>query len=413
MDELKVLQTFRDNLPPAEERTRAHSIAVLRAAIEAEKASATGRPRRPSRSIALRGRRFRVLLPGLFVAIVVAVLAVAWPFGGGSSVLAQAAAAIGNRPVTHVVIEYGLGGSLVDLRSGKRTPVYSRSETWYDPQRGLLALVSFRGQPVTTVLIRTGAKQPPIDTSQTFLASYKARLRAGAFHVTGSGTIDGTPVYWIASKPSWQVSWPFSTGAVQKQVEQIAISKTTYKPIYMRTQIDGHIQPASGVRIIKAETIAPQPSLFAHAHASTASLGAGYNGWSPQTTLAQAQAAMGRPPVVPATLIAGLKRTWIGQPSYLSAFNSYKDQLVGVDLYYGRLDPNNYGPPYQAPFFSITEFPRANVFVTEQGLSYFPDNNQAILEDNTATLKVGGLYIIITASDPTHALTAAKAVINR
>ena len=411
MDELKVLRAFRGDVAAADERVRARVMASLHAAIEAEKEGTTRRRPRGGRSLLRQRRGLALLLAGAAAATVVIGLVVAWPFGGSLSVLAQAAAAVGNRPVMHVVIEDRLGDSLVDLHSGRRTPAYGRSELWYDPQRGLLEIMTFRGQPVQTVLLKPGAKHDQ-DWLQTFFSGYRAALRAGAYRLTGSGVIDGTPVYWISSKPSWQVSWPFDANAVHKEIDQVAISKTTYKPVYTRTLSDGQVQPGSGVRILEAETIAPQPSLFARAHPSAPN-SAGYNGWSTQTTLAQAQAAMGRPPLVPTTTIAGLHRSWIGQPSYLSGFQSYKDQLVGVELYYGHRDPNTYGVSYQAPFISITEFPHRNAYVNQQGLGYYPDNNHAVLENNTATLQTHGLYIIITASDPAHALAGAKALTNR
>ena len=396
MGELTVLRAFRTDVPAGDELARARAMASLRAAIDGERGS-TAR------------RGLRVLLSAAVVAIAVTGLAVTWPFGGSPSVLAQASAAIGNRPVTHVVIESGLGGSLVDLRSGKRTAVYTRSESWYDPRRGLLAIVSFRGRAVRTLLLKPGANHDQ-DWFQTYFTGYKDELRAGAFHVTSSGVVDGTPVYWIASKPSWGVSYPYGT-TVHKRVEQVAISKATYRPVYMRTQVDGHVQPASGVRILTAETVAPRPALFEKAHPYTPS-GAGDSGLSTRTTLAQAEAAMGRAPLVPAGTIGALHRTWIGETGYLTGYQSYKNQLVGVELYYGSRDPNAYGTPYKPPFISITEFPHRNAFVDQQGLGYFPGNGKAVLEDKTATLKARGLYVVVTASDPVLALAGAKALIS-
>ena len=338
-------------------------------------------------------------------------LVLAWPFHGSPSVLAQAAAAIGDREVTHVVTEYEVGGSLVDLRTGKRTPVSGRSELWYDPKRGLLQIISFRGQPIGRFFERPSTVRSA-SWLQTFVTGYKAALRSGAFRVTGSGVVDGTPVYWIESKPSWDVWFPFGGSTVHKQVEEVAIAKTTYRPVFTRLEVDGRTVPGLSSRILTIETVAPKPGLFAPGQVSSHS-GAGFNGWSPQTTLAQARAAMHRPALVPATTIAGVQRNWIGEPGYLSGFQSYKDQIVGVELYYGKLDPANYGPPYNPPFMSITEFPRRNPFVAEQGLGYFPGNDQAVLEGNTATLKTHGFYVIINASDATHALAAAKALIDR
>jgi len=361
---------------------------------------------------------FRVLLPAVGSAVVlVTLLVLAWPFTGGRSVLSQAAAAIGNGQVTHVVIDYGIGDSLVDLRTGARRPIHGRYEFWYDPSRGLLETLTFRGQTVRSYLIPPKTLRGQANWLASFVSGYKSALRSGEYHVTGSGTINGTPVYWIASKPEYDASpdngsnGRFQNGSIYKRVTQIAIAKATYKPVYGRTQIDGHIEPGSSSHILSIETTPPKPALFANHH--NPRLGdAGSTPTSPKTTLAQAQATMHRPAAIPATTIAGLHRSWIGQPPYISGVASYKDEIPGVTLYYGRLDPNNYGPPYLAPYVSITEFPHANPIVTTQGLGYFPNNERAVLENHTATLKTHGLYVIINASSPQLATAAARALVN-
>jgi hypothetical protein len=355
-----------------------------------------------------RGRLHRIPLlvtVGASAAAAVTVLMVAWPFHGSPTVLAQAAAAIGNRQVTHVVMDYGLGNSVVDLGTGTRTPVHGRSELWYDPQRGLLQIDSFRGQPAGTFYSRPNANEFQQDWTKGFVSGYKAALQSGDFHVTGTGVVDGRSVYWIESKPFPRIPYPHT------RVEQVAISKTTYKPVYIRTRLDGHIEPGDASHILMIETIAPNPALFPkHISVPTevAPLG------SSQTTLTQAQTAMRRPALVPSTTIVGLRRTWIGESGYfVGASPSYNNQLPGIELYYGSLDPSGYAPPYRAPYISITEFPSRNAFVVQQGLGYFPGDNHAVLDNATATLKTHGLYVVIEASDPARAIAAAQALARR
>ena len=62
-------------------------------------------------------------------------LILAWPFRGGPSgtVLQRAAAAIGDGPVLHVVLQDGFHGTLVNLATGDQTEIHQQDEYWYDP----------------------------------------------------------------------------------------------------------------------------------------------------------------------------------------------------------------------------------------------------------------------------------------
>jgi hypothetical protein len=363
-------------------------------------------------------RRLAFLFPlGTTAAITIALLVLAWPFASGPSVLAQAVAAIGNGPVTHVVMDYRIGDSLVNLRTGAKRPIHGRQEFWFDPKRGLLDVLTFGGRPVATFLLRPNAQALRGDWLNAFVSGYKAALKAGDYHVTGSGVVAGTPVYWIESKPAYVLSdvttnGRSESGKLHKRVAQIAIAKSSYKPVYTRLKQDGRIVHGYASHILKLETIAPQPALFARTHLSPM-FRAGVTPSSPKTTIPAAQATMKRQALIPSHVIAGVRRSWVGEPPYLSDGNSYKDQLAGVTLYYGRLDPYAYGPPHKAPYISITEFPRPNVYVRAQGLGYYPADGHAVLEGSTATLKVDGLYAIIGASSPRLAIAGARALVNR
>jgi len=79
----------------------------------------------------------RVIAPALAAAALLAVVLV-WPFGGSAgTVLQRAAAAIGDGPVLHVVVQDGFGGKLVDLASGRESEIHQQDEFWYDPARGI------------------------------------------------------------------------------------------------------------------------------------------------------------------------------------------------------------------------------------------------------------------------------------
>jgi hypothetical protein len=416
MDELALLRDFRAGSVASDENARARTLFALRAAIEAERPRMV-RPRPGHVVGASRRRGLRLVLAVGAALLVAAGLVVAWPFGGSSSVLSNAAAAIGDRPVTHVVVKFGIGDALIDLRTGRRSPVEGRTQIWYDQRRGVLSISSFRGQPAGTFLVRNSAAQGQHDVIKAFAANYKIQLRSGAFHITGSGVVSGTPVYWLASKPNRFVTYSNANanpinGIIHRRVEQVAIAKTTYKPILIREELDGRVEAGTTIRITKIETIAAQPNLFARARTSPYAPISGAGASITQTTLAQARAEMHRAPFLPAASIGALRRSFVGETGYFTSLNSYADQLPGVAFYYGNLAPTRLYPPYRAPYVSITEFPNQNAYV-RQAPGYFPSNDQAVLERNTLTLHTHGLYIVVNASKPQLAIQAARTLVKR
>src|SRR5665213_371278 len=140
---------------------------------------------------------------------------------------------------------------------------------------------------------------------------------------------------------------------------------------------------------------APTPVKRLHTPPSTPTTLWGTTPTSPAMTLAQARSSMQRQPLVPPVTIAGIHRSQIAEPAYLTGSNTNAHQIPGVRLIYGHVGIDRFGgATYNGPYISITEFPARNAAVLYQGLSYFPDANRAIIENTTATLKTHGLYII-------------------
>jgi hypothetical protein len=348
----------------------------------------------------------RTALAVVLAALIVA-LAAALPgrIGRGKMTLIdRAIAAIGTGPTTHVVLDEGLGTRLVDFRTGRTTPASMRIEFWSDPKLGTLRISTLNGKPLQTIFVPPSRSAPEPDWWRPFVTGYRSQLRAGAYHLIGNGQMAGQAINWIASKP--QSFRDASSGALHEEVREIAISRSTYLPLYWRIRIDGVIQPDSGVRVISAETLPRRPSLFAHRRPLSGAFGSTPS--APPTTLAQARAAMNPDPVVPPERLAGLRRTWVGLPRYLRAFNSYRDQIGGVELFYGHIDYAGF-PVYGGSFISITEFPHRNPVIDFQGLALFPDD-AAIITNRTATMKTHGLYVIIEAGSPGDTLAAARAL---
>jgi hypothetical protein len=352
----------------------------------------------------LRGLRRKAILTVVLALLIAAVAAVVpGRIGHGRTTLIdRAIAAIGNGRMTHIVLDRP-GTRLVDFRTGRTTLVQTRSEFWADPKLGTLGRMTLDGKLLLSIFIPPSPNGPKVDSLLPFLKGYRSKLRSGDYHAISNGRIGGQPVEWIAGKA---VARDDATGTMHFAVQEIAISRATYKPLYMRIRIDGVVQPDSRVRVIAAETLQPRPSLFAHRHPFEE--GFKITASAPATTLREARAAMNPDPIVPPSRLARLQRSWIGLPRYLAGPSNKLRQIGGVELFYGRTDFLGH-PIYRGSFISITEFPHKNPAVTDQGIRLFPQD-AAIVSDGTATMKTHGLYIIINAGSTSQALTAARAL---
>ena len=337
-------------------------------------------------------------------------LVLAWPFAGSSSVLSQALAAIGSGRVTHAVFETSLGSSLVNLETGRQTPVHEQTNIWSDPQRGLVVATTLQGSLLYRFKLSPHAAHVryPVDFTVGVISGYRAALRSGAYHVVGTGTLDGKPVYWIATKPDYEPSGLDGSGPIESYVQQVAISRATYKPLYFRSLVNGHVQPGESTRVVSIGTGPGNPSLFSSVR--TYFIGYGYTPSSPPTTITQAAKAMHRQPLIPPATINGLTRSWIGQPRY-STGNTLQSQSqfpAGIEFFYGKLNDTG-TPSYSgANFISITEYPRPNAVTRALGTVRFPSNSQALLQHDRATLKTRGYYVIVDAGNPAAAIAAAR-----
>jgi hypothetical protein len=353
-----------------------------------------------------RGRMLTLVgLPSLVLAAAIIALAFLWPFSSSPSVLDNALAAIGSRPVTHVVLEDNLGSYLLDPHTNKRMPTRSRVDIWVRPAHGILIRTTFLGTrtavyvPFARTYLHTYMDRIPL----SFASGYRAHLRAHSLRVSHAGTIDGKPVYWIEGKPR------FFGG--HSEVEQVAISKTTYKPLYYRYLRDGRIERGSGVRVLSIETTnlmppAPPSSRFPYSQSF------GYR----SMTLKQALAMRPRPRIP--EQIGGLRLAVVGHSPFQTGAN-LNMPVPGVWLYYGTAPntrlPTDIQPSYKGAYIEIFEFPHANP-VTHYYAGHFPSDGVAVIDAlsatghlHTATIKTHNRYYIINASSDNYAKEAALA----
>lgn len=356
-----------------------------------------------------RGRTARRLVPLAVVVAVLVGLAVTLPgriAPTRMTLVDQALAAFGRGSTIHVVIEQPDAARLLDLRTGQSRALTSRMEFWSDPKLGSVFIRELGGVATQRLASSRVTWAEAAAEWRPFVAGYRRQLERGAYHVVSRGRIGGTPVIWIAA-----------SALADGRAQEIAISTTTYKPLYLRELVNGRVVAGSGARVVVAETIAPQPTLFVRA----APMGNG--GWTGTanghtgipTTISAARASMNPDPIVARTRVAGLRRTWIGLPDYLlPGASSYRDQVDGLSLYYGKLD--DYGDPtYAGAFVSINEITNGRAARLMLGPGYFRAGKAVVTRGQgngpaMAALRAHGLYVIVTASNAGKAIAAARAV---
>lgn len=360
------------------------------------------RRRRPRLFLAITG------VPALAaVAVVVSVFA----FSSSPSVIDNALAALGTKPVTHIVLEDNVGTYLLNLHTGARTPASGRIESWYRASIGLYAQRTFRGIPVDSFFTPARLMGNGAGLSDVFGINYREQLQAHRFRVVGSGKVGGTPVYWIESTP-------FLLGdPSQREVERIAISKATYKPLYSKRLLNGHAEQGSGVRILTIETTDRAP---ANLHRQPEHHAQGYAELSgyPPLTLRQAHAL--RPALTIRSRIAGLPLALVAQPPTAATLS--QSRFPGAALYYGTLLntglPNDKEPDLTGlkPYVSVTAYTSPNALTHSLRAFFLPDGRAVIdptdvdYSHSSATFRTHGLYVVIHGSNDALVLAAAREI---
>jgi len=384
-----------------------------------------------------RRRRVRAMVATVAAAVAAALAIMFWPASTSPSVLDSALAAIGTGQVTHVVFEDDLGSTLLDLRTGRQTPASGRLSVWYAPARGLLIRSSFLGVDegstfITTKMQTLGGRPAP--SAADFVRGYRAALRAHRFHLVGSGSYRGTSVFWIDSTPSL-----FGRAPTHRIVERVAISKVSYKPVFVQRLVDGKPAQGSGQHILSIQTSDTGPGALDGTRTRSAPFGSNigyFNGVVQYEPLTLTEARAMRPtPLIPKT-ISGLRLSVIARAPYTTTPNSSQN-IPGVLLYYGTPYnsglPNDTQPAYTGRWAQIIEFPHTNL-VTRFFAGHFPTGGKAVIDgfagsapalfgtpgsagqfgdttgDHTATLTTQGRYFLIDATTRGDAIQAARAL---
>ena len=202
------------------------------------------RPRR--RSLALQ------LAVATGVAALAALVVVApWQGSDRVGVLDRALAAAGDGPVLHVVFRGEWGGTLIDLETGARKPLYGEREVWYDPSRDLVHYVSrFGGVVQSEEQIRRKSPEPEL---KSLWQEYRTALESGRGRIVGEDVVGGVPVYWLIV--SRQLLPDVEDHKLHEFAQQVAISQKTYEPVAMKYTRDRKTDPRGLERILRYETV--------------------------------------------------------------------------------------------------------------------------------------------------------------
>jgi hypothetical protein len=222
-----------------------------------------------------------------------AALALIAPWQSAPSLVDRALAAVGDKPVLHVVIAPPADQwPLVDVESGRPIARTQQTAIWFDQSRDLKKTVTtldgqvldetletdhggftrdgpiytcawIAAHPVEATKARVSCnasmengttprhipeRPPTLDEALAgFVDRYRADLASGRAREAGRGRIDGRDVIWLELPESGGARWP---------PERVAVDAVTYKPLRV---VAG---AALRFRVVTAETVAFAPSLF-------------------------------------------------------------------------------------------------------------------------------------------------------
>lgn len=367
--------------------------------------------REPTRHVRALGLGVPVL-----AAVLVAIAALAWPFGSEPpTVLARALAAIGDGPVIHIVSRGSHGSDLVDLTTGEVTPLFAESEVWYDPKRGVRRVSRLGGRVTSDSLTPPGMVSAREAAHYVSLVNrYRSQLRAGRARVVARGEVNGRPVLWIRLNGQWRADG--DDGHYHLWADEVAVDRATYEPVYARMTRDGRPPPGFGGELfLTLETLAagegdfdPDPS----APRWRTSIYAGSE-LARQVSRGSLRRFFGEPAI------------WLGEQHEGKRLAEAKVQLFkhkerrddpwqtvrGVSLFYGQLKPRRFGfrlRDDRKPFVLLTEAKEISpMWHAALNGGNVPEGAMRIDAGGPGFLRMGNVYVSINAHNVRDVLAAA------
>ena len=403
------------------------------------------------------------------IAALVALFLVApWQGSERVGILDRALAAVGDGPVLHVVFRGEWGGTLVDLKTDERKPVYGESEVWFDPSKDLVHKVSrFGGVVEHEELYERNQGDRELTT---LWQDYRQALERGTARVVGEDVVDGVPVYWIIVRSLMLPD--VADNKKHEFAQQVAASRETFKPIAMKYTRDRQTPPDGIEHILRFETVSTDEADFTKPQEPSLDGMAFREGREP-IELDQATDVLGRKPYWLGHRHAGLS---LAQVSRLEVATGTRAERVlrgeeavkakrclnllhararaggpvrrpqvcralghsierrgrdvitrgpvrwmttekGVVLFYGTLgdDPTIYRtqsvPQFDKPYVSITQTTERDTMMRGTPMKYVPPEGSIVVTAKRfGYLVLGGMHISIQAPDEQALLAAARAL---
>jgi hypothetical protein len=369
----------------------------------------------------LRRRRLMPFLAApVAAAAVIAVVVLAWPFSGGShgTLLQRAAAAIGDGPVLHAVIQSGWGGTEVDLATGQRTAVHGEEELWYDPQRGVHDITLFAG------VVQGDSLYPPgrvayLDKTLAFLATdYRQALKNGTAKVLGEDTIDGQPVYWI--RVDTQMLPDVADGKLHEWAHDVAVSATTLKPVATRETRDGQLSPDGISKIRSVETLGSGQGDFTAPPAVNGGGDAMRFQLTGSLAADEANAVLGRTMLWAGPTFDGLPLSRIAKQmrsqGYDRSTGRWATTHTGITLFYGPSTGGGIGQPAPSgPYLQVSETLTPDDQFQRGVRNYTPPEGKLLIfgDGNIGVMQSHGVHLFLEGSSGDLVLAAAKSLVPR
>jgi hypothetical protein len=343
--------------------------------------------------------------------------------------LERALAAVDDGPVLHVVLRGEWGGTLVDLDTGERTPVYGENESWYDPERNLVHTVLTLGGVVDSEQLYEPIKTP--EPLAALAKDYREALRSGTARVAGEGVVEGEPVTWITFH-SEQLP-DVADGKLHEWTQQVAVSQETAEPVATRETRDGRPGPFTGQRVLSLEMLPAGQGDFSEPSEDSFTSGPFmYQPFGEELTVEQATDVLRRRPLWSGPRVGQFELSVLGLTES-KAFDGPKvvrkgrtvrvvgrgrlvEHVRGVVLFYGELgdDPATYredvGPREERPHVAITEssrplrHPGGGRYVPPEGSIFLPASGRF------GFLETAGLFVTIEAPSEELILRAARSL---
>jgi hypothetical protein len=252
------------------------------------------RPRRRSLSLQLAVATGIAALVALFVVA-------PWQGTERVGILDRALAAAGDGPVLHVVFRGGWGGTLVDLKSGKRKPLYGDREVWYDPARDFVHSISrFDGVVQNEELYRRKDADREL---KALWQQYRTALENGTARIAEEDLVGGVPVYWVIV---WRKMLPDVADHKEHELaQQVAISRESFKPVAMKYTRDRRTLSGATEYILRYETVLVSEADFTSRPGSSLQ-GQAMSMGSKPIAIEQAVEVLGRAPYWLGQTFAGL-----------------------------------------------------------------------------------------------------------